>query len=156
MFVILRPAERTDIALMAELRAQTKGTESFWIDRIDQYLRGEHSPQHALADRSAFVAVEERNVVGFVAGHRTRRFHCDGELQWIDVDQGKRRRGIGYRLVAQIGAWFASGDMKRICVNVDPNNLAARKLYTKCGAQTLNEHWMIWDDSRLICPALGE
>lgn len=80
MFVILRPVERTDITRMAELRAQTKGTESFWIDRIYQYLRGEHSPQHALADRSAFVAVEERNVVGFVAGHRTRRFHCDGEL----------------------------------------------------------------------------
>ena len=154
--MILRPAERTDIARMAEIRAQTKGTESFWVDRIDRYLRGEHSPQQALADRSAFVAVAEGEVVGFVAGHRTRRFNCDGELQWIDVDKKKRRRGIGLRLVAQIAAWFVSGNMKRVCVNVDPNNLAVRNLYTRCGAESLNEHWMIWEDTNLISPALSK
>ncbi|MBV9763476.1 MAG: GNAT family N-acetyltransferase [Acidobacteriaceae bacterium] len=140
---------------MAKIRAQTAGTESFWADRIDRYLRGEHSPQQALQDRAAFVAVDEAKVVGFVAGHRTRRFNCDGELQWIDVLREKRGRGIGQRLIAQMGTWFVSENMKRICVNVASDNVLTRKLYTKCGAQPLSEHWMIWNDSHLICPPSG-
>jgi ribosomal protein S18 acetylase RimI-like enzyme len=144
---ILRPIQPADLPSVAQLRAQTKGTESFWVDRIGRYLCGEHSPQHALAERSAFVAIDEQKIVGFVAGHHTRRFNCDGELQWIDVDQDHRRRGIAVTLVAQIGEWFVAENLTRICVNVDPNNLAAQKLYAKCGAQPLNEHWMIWEDS---------
>lgn len=139
MPLTIRPAELTDIPSIAELRAQTKGTQSFWTDRIDRYLRGEHSPQKALELRSAFVAIDEGKIVGFVAGHRTRRFDCDGEVQWIDVDQQQRGRGVGYKLMAQIGAWFVSQNAKRICVNVDTNNLAARKLYEKCGARRLND-----------------
>lgn len=135
---------------MAEIRAQTKGTTSFWTDRIDRYLRGEHSPQHALELRAAFVAVAEEQIVGFVAGHRTRRFGCDGELQWIDVDQQQRGRGIGYKLMDQMGAWFVMQDAKQICVNVDKDNVAARKLYGNCGARPLNEAWMVWDDASLI------
>lgn len=151
MPLMIRPAEPPDIPSMAEIRAQTKGTQSFWADRIDRYLRGEHSPQQALPLRSAFVAEDQGKIVGFVAGHRTRRFDCDGEVQWIDVDQQHRGRGIGYKLLAQMGSWFVSQETKRICVNVDTNNLAARKLYETCGARPLSEAWMVWDDSSLIC-----
>jgi ribosomal protein S18 acetylase RimI-like enzyme len=150
MPLTIRPAEPADIAAVAELRAQTKGTQAFWTDRIDQYLRGEHSPQKALELRSAFVAIEEGKIVGFVAGHRTRRFECDGELQWIDVDQQHRGSGIAYKLMAQMGAWFISQNAKRICVNVDSDNLPARRLYEKCGARPLNGAWMVWDDASRI------
>jgi hypothetical protein len=81
MQLTIRSAEPTDIPAMAELRAQTKGTQAFWTDHIDRYLRGEHSPEEALELRSAFVATDEAKIVGFVAGHRTRRFDCDGEVQ---------------------------------------------------------------------------
>jgi ribosomal protein S18 acetylase RimI-like enzyme len=143
----LRPIQPADLPSVAQLRAQTKGKESFWVDRIGRYLRGEHSPQDALADRSAFVAVDEEKIVGFVAGHNTRRLNCDGELQWLDVDQDQRRRGIGVKLLAQIGDWFVAENLTRICVNVDPDDLPAQKLYAKYGAESLNEHWMIWADS---------
>lgn len=156
MPLAIRPAEPADIPSMAELRAQTKGTQSFWTDRIDRYLRGEHSPQEALEVRSAFVATDEGKIVGFVAGHRARRFNCDGEVQWIDVDQQQRGRCIGYKLMAQIGAWFASQNAKRICVNVDANNLAARKLYENYGARPLNDAWMVWDHSSRICAPVSE
>lgn len=156
MPLTIRPAESTDIRFMAELRAQTKGTQSFWIDRIDRYLRGEHSPQKALELRSAFVASDEEKILGFVAGHHTRRFDCDGEVQWIDVDQQHRGHGVAYKLMAQIGAWFVSQNIKRICVNVDSNNVAARKLYENCGARPLNDAWMVWDDAARICAPLNE
>ncbi len=156
MLLTIRPAEPKDVPAMAELRAQTKGTQSFWTDRIDRYLRGEHSPQKALGLRAVFVATEEERILGFIAGHRTRRFDCDGEVQWIDVDEQQRGRGIGIKLMAQIGAWFVSQDAKRICVNVDTDNLLARKLYKKCGARPLNDAWMVWDHSSLICAPVSQ
>lgn len=148
MQLTIRPADATDVPCIAELRAQTKGTQSFWADRIERYLRGDHSPQKALDARSAFVATHEGKIVGFVAGHRTRRFDCDGELQWIDVDHQHRRRGIGYHLMAQMGEWFVSNNAQRICVNVDEHNIAARKLYEKCGARVLGDAWMLWETRR--------
>jgi GNAT superfamily N-acetyltransferase len=144
----IRPAEDSDIPLMARIRAQNWETESFWTDRICRYLRGEHSPQKALAGRAIFVAVEEGELVGFVAGHRTTRFGCEGELQWIDVREDKRSLGIGHKLMERMGAWFVEQRAGRICVNVEPVNKPARALYSKCGAQPLKEHWMIWDDAR--------
>ena len=88
--------------------------------------------------------------MGFVAGHLTQRFDCDGEVQWIDVDEQRRGRGIGHRLLAQLGEWFVLQNARRICVNVEANNVAARRLYEKCGARSLSESWMVWDDPTLM------
>ena len=143
---------------MAAIRAQesqsdASQTEAFWTNRIGLYLSGEHSPQQALRARAAFVAVEGHRVVGFVAGHRTRRLGCDGELQWINVVAERRGLGIAGQLMAKIGAWFVEQNVRRVCVNVAPDNAAARKLYTRCGAQLLNKYWMVWEDSHAMCAA---
>lgn len=150
MPVTLRPAEERDFSAMAELRAQQWGGKTFWTDRIARYLSGEHSPQKALPERAVFVAIDECRLVGFVAGHRTRRFDCNGELQWINVDEERRGQGVADRLMAQIGTWFVEQSANRICVNVDPENTAARRLYARFGARPLNEHWMAWDDARVL------
>lgn len=146
----IRRLEESDISAAATLRAQRLGTEEFWAERIAKYLSGEHDPQRALAERAAFVASDEVGVVGFVAGHRTQRFDCEGELQWIDVAERVRRRGVGYQLMAAIGGWFVEHDALRVCVNVESSNVAARKLYASCGAQDFKEGWMIWEDARTM------
>jgi predicted GNAT family acetyltransferase len=135
---------------MAAIRAQEWGTESFWTDRIGLYLSGEHSPPEALPARAAFVAMDGTKLVGFVAGHRTRRLGCDAELQWVNVVEEKRGRGIADGMMAKIGTWFVEQNAVRVCVNVDPRNTAARKLYARCGAQPLNDLWMIWEDARAM------
>jgi hypothetical protein len=89
MSFAIRAAGEHDVAGMAALRAQTWGTEPYWAARIGGYLNGEHSPQQALAERVAFVALDGDVVVGLVAGHGTKRFGCDGELEWM---AGNRRR----------------------------------------------------------------
>src|SRR5438445_13371805 len=61
------------------------GTEQYWHDRISGYMRGELHPQQALAPRVVLVAEGGEDIVGFIAGHLTRRFGCDGELEWLDV-----------------------------------------------------------------------
>ena len=154
MAVMLRSVEDTDVPSMAAIRALESGSEEFWVDRISRYLSGHHSPQQALTARTAFVAVDGRDLVGFVAGHKTRRFGCDGELQWINVARQRRSLGIAGQLMTKIGMWFVALDARRICVNVDPDNLTARRLYMRHGAQILNNQWMIWEDARAMCKSV--
>ena len=151
MPITLRPGELSDVPLMAAIRAHEWETESFWTGRIGLYLSGEHSPQQALPARAVFVALDGTELVGFVAGHRTRRLGCDGELQWVNVAEERRGQGIAERLMVKIGAWFVEQDAYRVCVNVAPKNTTARRLYRRCGAQPLNDHWMVWEDSRAMC-----
>jgi GNAT superfamily N-acetyltransferase len=150
MPIVFRPTEDRDIAAMAMIRASDWETEAFWKIRMGLYLSGMHSPQQALPARAAFVAEDDGIVVGLVAGHRTRRYGCDGELQWINVDEKRRGKGIAGALIKTIAAWFAEQKAFRVCVNVDSRNAAARRLYTKYGAKPLNDHWMVWEDVRAI------
>jgi ribosomal protein S18 acetylase RimI-like enzyme len=150
MSISVRPAEAQDVATMAALRTEEWQTTAFWEDRIARYLRGEQSPQQALATRTALVADDDRTVVGFVAGHLTRRYGCDGELQWINVAREHRGQGIAGLLLEAISDWFIEQRARRICVNVDPNNVPALALYKKYGAQPLNDHWMVWQDARAM------
>jgi len=154
--MLIRPAQAADIPKMAELRSREWETVEYWQTRIGSYLSGEGSPREALPDRAAFVAailvaMEGDELVGFIAGHRTRRFGCDGELQWINVAREKRGGGIAGKLVAELGAWFTGQGISRVCVDVAPENMSARKLYTRCGARPLKPHWMVWDDARTMC-----
>jgi hypothetical protein len=70
---------------MSRIRATEWGAEEYWVNRITGYLDGTHNPQKALPQRVIYVAIQEESVVGFIAGHLTERFHCDGELEWINV-----------------------------------------------------------------------
>jgi GNAT superfamily N-acetyltransferase len=154
MPIAFRQARESDVAAMAMIRAREWGTEAFWNERIGRYLAGEHSPQQALPARAAFVAADDDIMLGFVAGHRTRRHGCDGELQWINVVEQRRGQGVAGGLMLTMAGWFAQQEALRVCVNADSENTAARRLYAKYGAQPLNAHWMIWDDIRVIAAPL--
>jgi GNAT superfamily N-acetyltransferase len=143
---MIRPAEPRDIPAMAVLRSYHWETAAFWEPRVQHYLFGEHSPQKALPQRAAFVAEEDSAVIGFVAGHLTRRYQCDGELQWINMAPNHRGRGIAGSLLVNMAQWFAQQNARRICVDVVPENTVARRFYSAHGAIPLNPHWMVWED----------
>ena len=151
MAITFRQASLEDVSAMAEIRARYAYTVGYWQTRIQGYLTGEHSPQKALAERVAFVAVEDSTVVGFLAGHSTRRFDCDGELEWIDVIAERQRRGIAGEMMALLAAWFIEQTTFRVCVNVAPDNLPAVNLYARHWAKPLNQYFMVWEDIRLDC-----
>ena len=153
MEITIRPVELSDMPAMAALRGSEWQTEAFWVERISLYLNGQRTPRQGLAPRAAFVAIDGNELAGFVAGHLTRRLECDGELQWINVAPEHRGRGISDDLIARMGEWFIGQHARRICVNVAPENGPARKLYARCGARRLDDHWMIWEDARAMCKA---
>lgn len=150
MPVTIRPAEIRDVIAMAAIRARDWETQEYWEARIGRYLNVEQSPKEALSGRAAFVAVEGETIVGFVAGHRTRRYGCAGELQWINVTVERRRHGIAGLLLVTMAGWFVEQNALRVCVNVEPANAVARELYEKYGARTFHECWMVWEDIREI------
>ena len=148
--VLYRRAETADLLGMARIRALEWGEPEYWQCRIVNYLYGEQNPREALASRIAYVAVEENAVIGFIAGHLTRRYSCGGELQWINVIPEKRGSGVASELLRLLAGWFAEQGALKICVDVEPSNTVARAFYMRHGAEELNPHWMVWNDIQRV------
>ena len=142
-----RQAETSDIQASTRLRALKRGT-GLLVYRIFN-ISSEHNPQRAAA-RVGVLSRRRRNIVGFIAGHLSRRYSCDGELQWIFVDPDRRGSGIASELVRLLAKWFVEQNAFKICVDVDPSNTTAHRLYKKLGAVSLNPHWLVWNDIRSL------
>jgi GNAT superfamily N-acetyltransferase len=141
-----RAANAADIEEMARIRIDGNWTGGAPAERMARYLAGTHHPQCARAARRVYVAEAGGRMVGFVAGHLTERFGCDGELQWLYVIPPRRGGGIASGLLSQVAAWFLDQKARRICVNVEPENGVALRFYERRGARALNPHWLVWDD----------
>lgn len=148
--ILYRTAEEPDFPGMVRLRALKRGNEDYWSYRISRYFEGSYNPQQALGTRVAFVAVEGDSVVGFIAGHLTSRYSCDGEVQWIHVAPERRRSGVASELLRMLAKWFVEQNALKVCVDVDPSNTAGLKFYQRHGAVELVPHWMYWNDIRTV------
>ncbi|HVW96239.1 MAG TPA: GNAT family N-acetyltransferase [Mucilaginibacter sp.] len=142
----IRLAEENDLIALARIRGTDAASESHWLYRIAGYYNNTYSPQQAVGERVIFVAVDDHRIAGFIAGHLTRRYHCGGEIQWIDTIPEYRRRGIANALLQQLVAWFDARGAKKVCVNCDPGNTIAAAFYRRNGGSPLNEHWFIWEN----------
>jgi len=116
--------------------------------RMAAYLEGRHHPRYALAPRVMYVALQRDVVVGYIAGHLTRRFDCDGELQYLFVAYEHRRQGVASRLLESLRGWFRDRGASRVCVDVEPGNAVARAFYTHHGARPLNRGWLVFSEER--------
>ena len=145
-----REAKESDIPAMARLRGTDLKTEKKWILRISDYMNLNHNPQEALLPRVMYVATEADALIGFIAGHLTRRFQCDGELQWINVEPEYRGTGIASGLLKKLAVWFIDQKALHICVDCAPDNSSAQNFYRFHGAKNLNEFWLVWKDISVV------
>lgn len=145
-----RAATDADLDALAAIRAAEWGSEQYWRDRIRGYASGALNPGHALPPRVIHVAAEDSRIVGFIAGHLSTRFGCDGELEWLNVVPETRRAGVAGGLLRLLASWFSDHHAKRICVDADPENPGARAFYRKHGAEDLNPHWLVWPDITVL------
>jgi GNAT superfamily N-acetyltransferase len=147
---VIRAATLDDVRELASLRALEWGEQTYWISRIESYLTGSSSPGQALRERICLVAIQESTLAGFIAGHLTKRHGCQGEVQWLNVRPEHRAQGIAGSLLRALAGWFAEHEAFRICVDVEPENLVARRFYFRHGAKPLNPHWLYWPDIRIV------
>jgi GNAT superfamily N-acetyltransferase len=110
------------------------------------HLEGRHHPRHAPAPRVAYVATGGAAVAGCIAGHLTRRYGCDGEVQYLDVAPAHRRAGLASMRPRELAVWFAAQGAVRVCVDVNDDSPGARPFHARRGAQPLRPHWMVWPD----------
>ena len=136
----------TDVDNLARLRTAEWGTQAYWKARISGYMCGELHPRDSLAPRVVLLASGDEPLLGFIAGHLSRRFGCDGELEWLSVAPERRRTGVASELLRALATWFESRQARRICVDVDPQNTPAQAFYRKHGAEDLPPHWLAWRD----------
>jgi GNAT superfamily N-acetyltransferase len=148
MNVSYREATTQDIPSLAKIRGTGLEAEANWSNRISSYMSGHQNPQQALRPRIIYVAVADEIIIGFIAGHLTRRFDCEGELQWINIIRNYRGHGIASEMVKLLARWFINQKSYKICV--DPGNDLARQFYKKNGATNLDDHWMFWSDIRKL------
>jgi GNAT superfamily N-acetyltransferase len=149
-----RTARQADVPAMARLRAANLPSEEAWKLRIASYLAKEHHPRQALRPRISYVALAGNALVGYIAGHLTRRYQCDGELQWINVIPKQRGTGVAAELLRRLAKWYVRQKARRVCVDVDPANTPARRFYAKHGAQTLSARWLVWPDIKAALTSL--
>ncbi len=140
-----REATQEDIPVILEARQ----TDLEWgpaDHRTGLYLKGEHHPQQALLPRVIIIALDGEALVGYIGGHLTTRYECDGELQYLWVAPEQRRRGVASGLLRLLTDWFAEREAKRICVDVSYDNMGARAFYADRGAVKLVGPWLVWED----------
>lgn len=118
--------------------------------RMARYLLGEHHPQEAMMPRVVLLAETTDSPVGYIGGHLTERYGCDGELQYLYVVPSHRRTGVASELLRVLVVWLQAHGASRVCVDAEPKNHAARSFCARHGAVPLNPHWMLWDDIGVV------
>lgn len=86
MMMNYREAEEKDLQAIAEVQTESAfhnphyevgdfAKELEWRRRrIVGYYRKTHSPLHALEARVIYVAEQDKQIIGFIAGHLSKRF----------------------------------------------------------------------------------
>ena len=140
-----RIAESGDAAAMAACRA---GDPSGPADpRMKAYLDGEHHPQKALPPRRGVVALDGERIIAYIAGHRTTRHGCEGELQYLFVKREYRRRGIATELLSQLASWFLEEGVRHVCVAIAGDSPPEAEPFVESrGATPLKRYWHAWPD----------
>jgi GNAT superfamily N-acetyltransferase len=149
-----REAAPADVAAMARCRAADP-LAGLADARMAAYFSGQHHPQLALLPRAGFVAIVNAAVIGYIAGHLTQRFDCQGELQYLYVAPAHRRSGVARNLLGRLAAWFGEQQALRVCVNVDEDSPGARPFYVSMAATDLCPHWMEWRDITSVLRGLS-
>lgn len=152
--IAFRAATVADVPGIARARALDRAAGPA-DPRMARYLEGTHHPGQALPPRVAVLAESDGGVVGYTAGHLTRRFGCQGEVQWLWVAPAFRRRGVARELLRLLAGWFADRRAARVCVDVEPGNVGARHFYRSQGAVELNRHWLVWEDIAALADVGG-
>jgi hypothetical protein len=80
----VRRATAVDIPRMAASRSADPAAGPADA-RMTAYLDGRHHPKQALAPRVAYLAIIGEAVAGYIAGHLTRWYRCEGEVQYLYV-----------------------------------------------------------------------
>ena len=153
--VLLREARSRDIGRLRIIAGRSYRETRFFYDN--------HFPRHlsvllyqewisrsfeGYADQ-VLIAEADQEPVGYITCHLDESTGV-GTIGLFGVDEEMRGRGIGKALVNGALDWFASRQFDKIRVITQGRNLAAQRLYQRCGFLTESVHlwYHKWYDTR--------
>jgi GNAT superfamily N-acetyltransferase len=144
--VQFREANASDVAAMAQCHLADPAN-AVVDSRMAAYFDCRHHPQQALLASIGYVALVDDAIVGYIAGHRTTRHGCEGEVQYLFVAPLYRRRGIATELLRLLATWFHAQASQKVCVGVaDDSPKEAKPFFESVGASPLKKNWYAWKD----------
>jgi GNAT superfamily N-acetyltransferase len=141
--------ELTQVEIESKLRSFTTN-EAYAVD-LEHRLRGwqtyfaAQTPASAKPERIVYKALENDNIIGFIAVHLTTRYNLDAEIQTFYILKAYQRKGIGSKLLNEALKWLSKFKVESLCVGIFPEN-PYKSFYLKHGGQYLNPHWIYWDN----------
>ncbi|HEV8612783.1 MAG TPA: ribosomal protein S18-alanine N-acetyltransferase [Gemmatimonadales bacterium] len=117
----IRPASLADVPALAELE-RVCFSDPWTASGIQETIQYETA--------RAFVACEEDSLVGYVMARISGQ---EGEILDLAVLPGKRRHGIGSRLLQAVRQAMASAGVRELYLEVRESNVAAIALYRAQG-----------------------
>jgi [ribosomal protein S18]-alanine N-acetyltransferase len=120
----VRPGTPEDIPSMIVLERQSTPAAHWSVDSYRQAF------EQGIAVRIVLVADDEGSIRGFLIA-RIAREEC--ELENIVVASSRQRCGIGSKLMQELVAVARAQGATRVFLEVRESNVAARRLYERCG-----------------------
>ena len=138
--VVLREAIQEDLPRLLPIAASAHSDSRFFVDKkvppnrarelFQSWLR--RSVEGALAD-VVFVAELDGRTVAYITGTLKERV---GNVGLVGVGKSARGRGIGLAMVQKALEWFAYNEALEVTVVTQGRNVAAQRLYQRCGFVT--------------------
>jgi GNAT superfamily N-acetyltransferase len=127
----------------------------FWTRRWRGYIANGSNARQSRGDGWVFLAEIEKQTVGYVAYHHTRRHGTDAELQNIYVLKEWQRHCIGTHLLGCVAHRLSADGSRSMCVGYDADS-PYKRFYLKHGAVEMepNSPWSIWHDVRVLAARL--
>ena len=140
--VIVRPSNFDDLESLATIALESFTSTRFFADPIFDDEKASRlyriwltkSVTTDFADK-VLVAEIDRESVGFVTCH-VNRHSSEGNIGLVALEKSAQGRGLSQVLIQRSLEWFRSQEMKRVNVVTQGRNIAAQRLYQRCGFVT--------------------
>jgi ribosomal-protein-alanine N-acetyltransferase len=120
--IMIRSVDERDLISITRIWKENIETNNTFLDIAFAF---------SMNKRYWFVSVEDKRIVGFVAG--TVKNRARGHVSGIAVIEGYRRKGIGKRLIETVENAFVLDSFQKVTLEVRKNNFGAQKFYERQG-----------------------
>ncbi len=135
----IRPAQGEDLPSLQAIAQSAHRDTRFFSDPHFPRARAEalystwiKLEYQGRAQKVLVAAAPSNNAVGYISCHYDAT-NAAGQIGLVGVDERFRGEGLGHALVLASLHWFASQNAKRVSVVTQGKNMAAQRLYQRCG-----------------------
>jgi len=137
--ILIRPAQPQDLPGLQAIARTAHCDTRFFSDAHFSRARAEalyatwiELEYQGRAQQVFVAAVNSNSAVGYLSCHYDTT-SAVGQIGLVGIDSNFRGQGLGQALVLTSLRWFAGQNARRVTVVTQGKNLAAQRLYQRCG-----------------------